>query len=133
MEAPRAASPAPRSSGPAPSERETAVGNSGRADDRKHGARKVSVPAPEIGPAPSAAPVAMARAETTEPIKRASAGAPAAITRHETTEPVKRMPPSNAVDKPRSAGGPVLSWALVGVFFGAVFLAVYYFVGQLGH
>jgi hypothetical protein len=75
----------------------------------------------------------MARSENTEPIKRASAGTPAAIARHETTEPVKRLPPSNAVDKPRSGGGPVLSWALVGVFFGAVFLAVYYFVGQLGH
>ena len=100
------------------------------------GARKVSVPAPDLSPPPGGAPspVAVARAENTEPVKRAPAGSPAAVTRNETTEPVKRAPGAvSPAEKTRPGSAPVLSWALVGVFFGAVFLAVYYFVGQLGH
>jgi hypothetical protein len=77
--------------------------------------------------------VAVARAETTEPVKRAPAAAPAAVTRSETTEPIKRAPAPVTAEKPRPGSAPVISWALVGVFFGTVFLAVYYLVGQLGH
>jgi hypothetical protein len=108
-----------------------------READKKTGARKVSVPAPEVGPPPAAvaaaAPpaAAAARAETTDPVRRAPAAAPAPVTRAETTEPMKRVAPATPAEKPR--GAPVVTWAIVGVFFGAVFLLVYYFVGQLGH
>jgi hypothetical protein len=120
-------------------EREAEAARAAEAE-RKTGARKVSVPAPDVVAAPPAAapPAAAARAETAEATKRPSGTAPAAVARSETTEPIKRpaAAAASAADKekvPAKREAPVLVWAAVGVFFGFVLLGIKYLVGMFGH
>jgi hypothetical protein len=102
--------------------------------DRKTGARKVSVPAPDLSapvsvPAPAPAPAqAPARA----------AAAVSGPTRAETTEPVRRYPtpaPTPAQEAPRPAKKEVsiLAYVGVGITFGVALLGIYHLVGMLSH
>jgi hypothetical protein len=108
--------------------------------DKKTGARKVAVPAPDVvapaaadhAPAPAAArapepaPAPRAPAPAPEP-KRKQAPAPAAA-----APATKNVGQTEKVHAPRR-GAPVWAYAGVGVGFGLALLAIYHLVGFLGH
>jgi hypothetical protein len=104
--------------------------------ERKTGARKVSVPPPDVQPtaAPpvaAAAPPAAARVETTDPVRRPSGPAQTLASRSEATESVRRT----TEEKPRPAKKEAPIWTYVGVgfVFGLALLGIYQLVGLLGH
>jgi hypothetical protein len=97
---------------------------SGPTDDRKTGARKVAVPAPEVVSAPVAAAPPPAAVET--PAKRPSAAAPVKAAPMPAPAPLEKEPP-----KKREA--PILTYIWVGFAFGLALLGIYQLVGLLSH
>jgi hypothetical protein len=129
--------------------------DSGR-NDRKTGARKVAVPAPEISPpSPSAAPPPMpVEAVAAAPVASVSASAPPPVPADaaratqqgydsasarvvqtagkkpaDATEPTRV--PAAAPARPRET--PIVTYVGLGFLFGLALLAVYQLVGRLAH
>ena len=95
-----------------------------RRRSRKTGARKVSVPAPEVSARRAAAAATRRRRPRGDHRAAAEApqrGAPAAVTRHETHEPAQPCRRRDRAEKPRSAKRetPIWTYVGVGVIFGA--------------
>jgi hypothetical protein len=96
--------------------------------DRKTGARKVAVPAPDIISAPAPA--------SAGPAPRAAAPATTGPVRAETTEPVRRYSaPAATLEKPRPAKKEtsIVAYVGVGITFGVALLGIYHLVGLLAH
>ena len=96
--------------------------------ERKTGARKVSVPPPEVKPVPAAN-----RPAPAAPARRASAPVPILATRAESTEPVRRPAEEKpAPVKPAKKEAPVWTYVGVGFMFGLALLGIYQLVNIFG-
>jgi hypothetical protein len=117
-----------------------AIAKSPAESEQKTGARKVSIPAPEVVPNATAAPVTAPASPTpagrpvhTEPVapRRPSAPVQPIGARAETTDPVRRAPDENL--RPAKKEAPIWTYVGVGFVFGLALLGIYQLVGLLGH
>jgi hypothetical protein len=121
-------------SAPSPQEPEPAAPEAIPAQtDRKTGARKVSVPGPDVVAVPASAP---ASAPVAAAPRAAAAPAATGPVRAETTEPVRRYSaPAPTLEKPRPAKKEtsIIAYVGVGITFGVALLGIYHLVGLLAH
>jgi hypothetical protein len=105
--------------------------------DRKTGARKVSVPAPDVSPAPPMA-AAATRAPDMSATQHGFGQAPAAevpAKRPAAQAPAKAAGPTAVIEKdaPKKREAPIWTYVWVGFAFGLALLGIYQLVGLLSH
>jgi hypothetical protein len=117
----------------------TAEGETSRTD-RKTGARKTAVPAPELAPPPASA-AAPAPAPAKDPGRvtqfgfesRAGTAASKKAEPEEKVEKVERAQPRAAAKRAPERQAPLWTYIGVGFTFGLVLLGIYQLVGRLAH
>jgi hypothetical protein len=107
-------------------------------DRSKTGARKVSVPAPEVSTAPAAAaddPGATHGGYGTSPAAEAPKrpSAPAAVAHKPTPAPVPAAAAMSEKTSVTKRETPIWTYVGVGVIFGASLIGIYQLVGLLAH
>jgi hypothetical protein len=131
------ASRTPEPIAPAARAAEPEAAKSSAEAERKTGARKVSVPPPEVvqarpaAPAATPAPTAVSRPETTDPVRRPSGPAPTLAARSDSSESIRRSIDEGA--RPAKKEAPIWTYVGVGFVFGLALLGIYQLVGLLGH
>jgi hypothetical protein len=107
--------------------------------DRKTGARKVSVPAPDVSPVPAPAPAAAAtRAPDMSATQHGfglTPGTEAPAKRPAAQVPAKAAAPTAVIEKetPKKREAPIWTYVWVGFAFGLALLGIYQLVGLLSH
>jgi hypothetical protein len=108
--------------------------------DRKTGARKTAVPAPELAPPPAGAASAPAAAKDPGRVTQFGFESPAATAASKKAEPEEKVekveraqPRAAAAKRAPERQAPLATYIGVGFAFGLVLLGIYQLVGRLAH